>query len=405
MQVNWRYITASRNSFAALYAACEKNGIILEPVDEPEADVTLYSLNSINAPQYIDEIKNADCITVVGGPHPSALYNEVLEYADYAIVGEGEFTLPRLLKAIEKQSIERKSRGLSPFEKTDGKAVILDPENTPKGVATRYGYKECDTCVYLNAFEPFTKFKGYMELSRGCPFRCAYCQTPRLFGGRMRHRSIDSLVRASKAYNDLRFLTPNALSYGSNGVTPAYDKLEKLLTAFDSSKNLYLGTFPSECRPEFITQEAVDLIKTYCSNTKIHFGAQSGSDNVLKRIHRGHTTGDVINAAELCRDNGMTPVVDYILGLPGETADEQMQTVEQIKWLSRFGKVHAHYFLPLAGTELYRTKPAELIPEVRKTLGKLALSGRVTGAWVDAELRFLRNKHNQIDNDENSASH
>ena len=46
----------------------------------------------------------AECITIVGGPHASACPQEVAEYADYVIIGEGEFTLPRLLEKIERGS-------------------------------------------------------------------------------------------------------------------------------------------------------------------------------------------------------------------------------------------------------------------------------------------------------------
>ena len=90
MKVNWRLIHAARNSYAALYAACEQTGIILNPVDEPTGDVTCYSLNSINEPIFRDEIKNSESITIVGGPHATARYWDVANYADYVIVGEGD---------------------------------------------------------------------------------------------------------------------------------------------------------------------------------------------------------------------------------------------------------------------------------------------------------------------------
>jgi len=101
MRVNWRQIHAAGNSFAALSAACEQEGFILHQVDKPADDVTCYSLNSLNESWYRDEIASSASTTIVGGPHASACPREVAEYADYVIIGEGEFTLPRLLAQIE----------------------------------------------------------------------------------------------------------------------------------------------------------------------------------------------------------------------------------------------------------------------------------------------------------------
>lgn len=100
MKVVWRYIHAARNSYAALYAACETYGFILEPVEAPEGDVVCYSLNSVEFPRYKDEIAAADQITIAGGSHASADWGEVAEVADYVVIGEGEQTPPRLLSAL-----------------------------------------------------------------------------------------------------------------------------------------------------------------------------------------------------------------------------------------------------------------------------------------------------------------
>ncbi len=371
MQVNWREIKWAKNSFAVLYAACEKSGITLQPVNSPERDITCYSLNSVNERVFRDEILHADCITIVGGPHASACYREVVKYADYVVVGEGEYTLPSLIRNIENNT-----------------GFI------PPGVATKESYHPVDHCVYLNSYQPFSKVKGYIEITRGCPFGCSYCQTPRLFGRYMRHRSIDNIVKSAKAYKDLRFVSPNSFAYGSDGRHPRFDKFEKLLKALHSQNNVFCGTFPSEARPEFITHESLELINRYCKNRKVHFGAQSGSARILKLIHRGHTTEDVINAVELCREYDLVPIVDYIVGLPDATEEDQLATVEQIKWVARYGKVHAHYFTPLPGTPLAGKKPAELIPEVQRTLGKLSLNGRATGSWIEAGIRFYKDNEN-----------
>jgi len=365
VKVHWRDIPQARNSYAALFAACERAGYNLNPVSCPEKDITCYSLNSITAVRLQEEIAGADCITIAGGPHPSACYAEVATYADYVIVGEGEHTLPALLRHIEH----------------GGNSLI-------PGVANREGYFPADTTVLLDAFPPFSTMKGYTEITRGCPQGCFFCQTPRLFGCGMRHRSIDAIVASASRHRDQRFVSPNAFAYGSDGIHPRMDKVEKLLARLRGM--VYFGTFPSEVRPEFVSDTALALITRYCANTRIHFGGQSGSDRVLQRIHRGHSVGDIVHAVELSREHGLTPVVDFILGFPFESDEDQQETLHLIRWVVRHGQVHLHTFLPLPGTPLEGIAPRPLIPEAHQILGRLSLQGKLTGFWGGNEVRFFK---------------
>jgi B12-binding domain/radical SAM domain protein len=354
-----------------LSAACEKEGFALNIVDQAADDITCYSLNSINESEYRDEISSTECITIVGGPHASARPREVAEYADYVIIGEGEFTLPRLLEKIE--------RG---FEK-----------KIP-GVATIDFFRPADTCIFLDGYPAFSQTQGFVEITRGCPFSCGYCQTPQIFGHCMRHRSIDAITEYANRYEHARFVSPNAFAYGSDGIHPRFEKVEKLFSRLKNS--IYFGTFPSEVRPEFVCEKSLSLLVRYCSNTKLHFGAQSGSDIVLDRLCRGHTVNDVIRAVELCKEFAITPVVDFIVGLPFESDEDQKMTMDLIQWVARSGKVHVHRFIPLPGTALAGNNARSLLPETEKICGKLALSGKLTGSWNDPEIRFFRRPSNDI---------
>ena len=371
MQVNWRQIHAARNSYAALRAACESSGFSLSLVENPETDVTCYSLNSLNELFFREEIAGADCITIVGGPHATACPGEVAAYADYVIVGEGEFTLPRLL-----EEIERGDTGIIP------------------GVATRDHFPPIKSCVRLDAYPAFSEKQGFVEISRGCPFSCGYCQTPQIFGHCMRHRSIDTIAEFSNRYKHARFVSPNAFAYGSDGLHPRWEKIEALFKKLENQ--IFFGTFPSEVRPEFVCKESLDLVNRYCTNTKLHFGAQSGSDAVLKRLQRGHTVDDVIQAVELCTESGITPVVDFIVGFPFESDEEQLSTVKLIRQVARSGKVHVHRFIPLPGTPLAGTTARSLLKETEKACGKLALAGKITGSWSEPAVRFFRPPSNDI---------
>jgi B12-binding domain/radical SAM domain protein len=365
MQVNWRQINAARNTYAILSAAVELSGFGLTPVDHPADDITCYSLNSINANQFLPEIAAADCLTIVGGPHATACPVEVAECADYVIVGEGEFTLPALLANI----------------RNGGEGKI-------PGVMTGSWYCPADTGVRLDAYPAFSELKAYVEISRGCPFSCGYCQTPQIFGHCMRHRSVDSITKYASRHGQSRFVSPNAFAYGSDGIHPRWDKVELLLRS--CGHQIFFGTFPSEVRPEFVCEESLSLVHRYCSNTKIHFGAQSGSDAVLAKLRRGHTVSDVLCALDLCKDYSLVPVVDFIVGLPFETDEDQLATLDLIRTVARTGKVHVHRFIPLPGTPLAGISARALLPETEKTCGNLALTGRLTGSWTDPEIRFSR---------------
>jgi len=367
MRVNWRDIPAARNSYAVLEASCEPSGWRLNPVDRPEKEITCYSLNSINEPEYRREISAAECITIVGGPHASACWRETAAYADYVIVGEGEFTLPLLL-----EDLENGGHG-----------------NIP-GVAAGSRFYPAKSTVRLDAYPAFSEAKGYVEISRGCPFSCGYCQTPQIFGHCMRHRSIDEIAKFANRYAQSRFVSPNAFAYGSDGLRPRFDKIERLFRKLHHE--IYFGTFPSEVRPEFVCRQAVDLIIDHCANTRLHFGAQSGSNAILTRLGRGHSVEEAIHAAELCSDAGLMPVIDFIVGFPFETDEDQWMTVSLIRDLARIGKIHIHQFIPLPGTALAGSCARSLLPETEKIFGDLALGGKLTGSWNDPAVRFFKRR-------------
>jgi len=334
---------------------------------EPKDGIMLYSFATAQAKEIYKEVSQAkvDAIYVAGGPHPSALPEEVLEHFDFVVVGEGEETLPELIKAIKEGQ---------------------DPCGV-KGIAYRaegeVRFTERRPPVDLDLYPPFGKILAPIEISRGCPWGCAYCQTPRLFGQCMRHRSIAAIARYAKLHKDIRFTSPNSLAYGSDGLRPRLEKVEALLKALaEQKKPIYFGTFPSEVRPEFVSDEALELIAKYCANKTLSIGGQSGSPAVLKAISRGHGQEEILASCELCLQHDLTPQVDLIFGLPSESAADQRMTLDLARWIvGKGGKVRAHYFTPLPGTALAGKQPAPLAKEVEEGLGRLALQGKLTGSW------------------------
>jgi|GEM_PF-11189 len=317
---------------------------------------------------------------VAGGPHPSGDPEGTLALGfECVVVGEGEKTVPELLGRMVSGSRYGDVPGVAYLEagaaRHTGRGAPVDLDRVPP---------------FSVAYRRF----GPVEITRGCPWTCRYCQTPRLFGSVWRHRSVEAIARhaeaaKTKGLRDLRFVTPDALSYGAQGKEPDLVELERLLkavVAIYGKDHVYLGSFPSEVRPDTVTEEAVKLIKAHVANDNLVIGAQSGSQRVLDLMGRGHSVEDVYRAVALITRAGLLANVDVILGLPGEMAEDVKRTLKMMVDLTSIGaRVHTHTFIPLAGTPLADAPPGRVDGETRRALGRLAGQGRQFGSWQRQE--------------------
>ena len=131
-----------------------------------------------------------------------------------------------------------------------------------------------------------------------------------------------------------------------------------------------------------MTPEAVALVRRYCGNDNLIFGAQTGSDRLLRALRRRHTVADVYRAAEVVIAGGLTPVVDLIFGLPGESAPDVVASVRLMEDLAAMGAViHSHTFMPLPGTPLEDAPPGQVDPALHPLLDRLASQGHQVGQW------------------------
>jgi B12-binding domain/radical SAM domain protein len=321
-----------------------------------------------------------------GGPHPSGRPKDTLNMGvDIVVKGEGERSFTRLVERLHKGMDYSDIPGLSYID-SNGEFVI---NKIPK-------YQDF---VNLDNYPPFplvnTRF-GAIEITRGCPYQCYFCQTSFMLGTKPRHRSIKSIckhvkVLAEPGYTDLRFITPNALSYGSKtGISVNYQKLKNLLVSIreilGKEGRIFFGTFPSEIRPEHINQDTLNLIKEYTDNDNIIIGAQSGSQRMLDKCNRGHTVEDIINAVELTLIENLEVNLDFIFGLPDETEKDIIKSIDLIKELTNKGaKIHAHYFVPLPQTPFQFKTPNPLSEKLRKEIKNLNYRGKLYGNWKKHE--------------------
>ena len=330
---------------------------------------------------------------IAGGPHPTGDPEGTLKMGfDIVVVGEGEETLIEILYNIKNNKNLDAIRGIAYFSKE--KILITTKKRR---------------WIDLDKYPPLpvknVKF-GAIEITRGCPYACYFCQTPYILGTLPRHRSIKSICNAvsvMKIYDKLniRFITPNAFSYGSpDGKSLNIPLLEKLLIEITKiikpKGEIYLGSFPSEVRPEHVTKESLGLILKYAANDNIVIGAQSGSQKILNLCNRGHSTRDVYNAVKLTSETGLTPIVDFIFNLPNETEEDIDLTIDFMYKISDIGaKIHSHTFMPLPLTVFAYEDVKEVDEKIVKTISKLSSRGLAYGEWKKQE-KIAKNISNYL---------
>ncbi|WP_041083374.1 TIGR04013 family B12-binding domain/radical SAM domain-containing protein [Thermotoga profunda] len=328
---------------------------------EPPA-VVAYSFMSFDLDQISKEIQKLKVLgytLIAGGPHVTARPFKSLELGFHHIfIGDGEENLIRFLNGEQD--------------------VIFD------GLKNRINLDDYPPfCVDLDLFMP-------LEITRGCVFDCAYCETSLIGGRKPRHRSIESIIHycelgLKKNKYIARFISPNSFGYGSiDGIKPNVNAIDTMLFELKKigMREIYFGTFPSDVRPESVSDDLLKAIKKYVNNRSITIGAQSGSERVLKKIKRTHSVENLLKAIDLILSNDFTPYVDFIFGFPFETDEDRYETLNLIDKLVRIGcKIHAHTFMPLPGTELEQIGSA-VIPEwFRKRIAQLSSQGKLDGYW------------------------
>ena len=383
------YSKNNRASFNALAGALESSGPpgleLLFPETEtdlletvrtaldrgrrPAAGLSFFTSQASGARNLISRLRGRfgnDVAILAGGPHPSGAPEEVLAMgADCVVRGEGEKTIIRLAKLFLEGG-----RAAGTINSCPGTAALDD----------------------FPPFSPKWHLFGPIEITRGCPFGCAYCQTTYLAGARPRHRSLENLLALTELMNSeklksVRFISPDAFAYGSpDGRRLVPEQVEKLLKGvrgiLGREGQIFFGSFPSEVRPDHVTPELLELTRRYATNKRLVIGAQSGSGRMLEAVRRGHTVDDIYRAVKLAAAAGFGTDVDFIFGLPGETAKDEEATISVMKDLTDLGaRIHAHTFMPLPQTPLARARPSPISPKAEKFLKNLCSGGKAFGQW------------------------
>ncbi len=258
--------------------------------------------------KYLKE--NSDSIIVLGGPEVSYRAEMVLkeyDFIDYVLCGEGELSYPKLIDTIAFSGDLRQIEGLCYRQ---NEVIYINPEAEATGTPPS-PYSE-DFYNNLNGRI------AYLETSRGCPYRCAFCLSGRCSKLRffeLERVKIDILNLAVSGSKTIKFVdrTFNADSKRAN----------EIIKFILDNRGTHIPEnvcFHFEIAGDILTEETFDLLENASVGLfQLEIGMQSFNEDTLKAINRKTNTEKLIkNIKRLVSFNNMHIHIDLIAGLTGE---------------------------------------------------------------------------------------
>lgn len=324
-----------------------KGDRIFKKIDQDMESVGLVGLSVMTA-----QIKEAlrvsgyikarykDVKIVWGGVHPTLFPEQTLasDLIDYIAIGEGDLTAYELAASLSGALGRSDCSGIKGLGyKVDGQPVINQRRELMKmDDVPPQAFELLDVERYVNAYYPFVGLRRELlvQTSRGCPHRCAFCIN---FVERnyniWRSKSPSLVVAEIKDLKDRYDL--NGISFRDENfyVNPKHAK-----GVIDGIRNSGIRWF-ANIRADYFNEKHVSsaLLKDSADAGAAYLGvgAESGSERILKLICKDITVDQIVFTAEQMNRFNIVASYSFVIGMPGETKEEMLMTIELMKKLKK----------------------------------------------------------------------
>ena len=300
---------------------------------------------------------NPNVFMVAGGPFPIARQEKCLAECpelDAIVTGEGEETIVELLSKLEDQSSLKDVTGI--VYRTPSGEII---KNQPRNLITdldKLVFPARDLLESKKYYVPppatyKRKPVAVIITSRGCNKKCIFCfQIDKTRASGIRFRSVENVMEEielclEQGYKEIKFI--------DDTLTADYDRAMTIAQEI-SKRKLKFTWFASGC----VSQVDYALMKAFkeAGCWAILFGAESGVQKNLNAIHKGIKLEQTVEAVKIAKKAGLKVFTPFIFGIPGETFEEGLKTIEfACKLKPDVANFHALTAFP--GTKLYDNLP------------------------------------------------
>jgi radical SAM superfamily enzyme YgiQ (UPF0313 family) len=269
-------------------------------------------------------------VTVIGGPHVSALPEEsaALAYVDYVVKGEGEQSMLELCEALQNKTSTSKISGL--VYKNEGQ-ILSTPPRTPLA--------DIDSLPFP-AYHLFPDLKKHYTnpqplisnltpaaniiTSRGCPYDCVFCFKG-VYGTKYRFRSKESVIAEWRWLIEKHGVKEIAIQDDLFNIKA--DRAKDICRELIKEKLVLPWTTPNGIRADAFDEELAGLMKS-SGCYRIAFGIESGNQKILDSIGKKIKLEKIAEAIKIAKKAGLKTLGFFVMGSPGENSQTMQDSID-----------------------------------------------------------------------------
>ncbi|MGM0607664.1 MAG: B12-binding domain-containing radical SAM protein [Candidatus Muiribacteriota bacterium] len=293
---------------------------------------------------------NSKTKVVLGGPHIYIYPKETLKlpWVDAILIGEGEKISPQFFKAVYSGKDKLKDVAGAGYLDDNNNPVINPPaelienlDELPMPLRNAVPYKKYNSVIAKRS--PITT----MFTSRGCPYKCLFCNRPHL-GKKFRARSAKSVVEEIKHCYSMGI--KEFLIYDDTFTVDKKRVLKICELLINEGLNKSIG-FDIRARVNTVDMEMLQLLKE-AGCERIHYGVESGTEKILKVLNKEISLDQALRVFRQTKEAGISTLAYFMIGSPEESEADVLKTIDfAIKLDPDY--VHITITTPFPDTPLY----------------------------------------------------
>lgn len=310
-------------------------------------------------------VKKSNIKCVIGGVHPTFMPRDTLSDsgADFVVCGEGELALLRLIK---NNFANENIRGVYSIDNLKDSIEINKGDRIENLDALPFpDWEQINPNSYPRAPHGAVVKNfpiGIIMTSRGCPYECAFCASPKFYNRSIRFRTPANVV------DEIRYLVDKfgikEVHFEDDNLTLRRGHIVEICDLMIKNNIKVSWACPNGIRADRVDDELLDLmVKAGCYY--FSYGVESANPQILQNIKKRETIESINQAIGLAAKKGISCQGFFIFGLPGETRATIKESIEFAK-KSKLSRAQFLILDVLPGSELWETLKGKFVPRYNK---------------------------------------